>query len=170
MKALLFAGLITLAALSGAIADDGSDAEGYVNPDENNFLRLREELRQRPERAGFLCWAVYEVQKGGSPYHDMALDALKECVAVGNAPSMILLAHAYENGLGTEKSPELSTYWVRKAAEKGYAIGQYHYGVALVRGFGTKADIDAGRDWLTKAAENGNEDAVQFLKDLGPGM
>ncbi len=170
MKALFLAGLMTLAALTGAAADDGSDADGYVNPDENNFLRLQEELRLRPERAGFLCWAAYEVQKGGTPYHGLALDALKACVDAGNAPSMILLAHAYENGLGTEKSPEMSTHWVRKAAERGYAIGQYHYGVALVRGFGTKADVDAGRDWLTKAAENGNADAVQFLEDLGPGM
>ncbi len=139
--------------------------DGTLNPHEGGIAQLKESLNTRPERAGFICWVVYETQKGG--LHAEALDALHSCAESGNAPSMILLSHAYENGLGTEKSAERATYWVKQAALQGYSLGQYHYGMALLRGTGVEQDEAEARYWLQKAAEGGSETAVETLSALG---
>ena len=139
--------------------------DGTLNPHEGGIAQLRDSLKTRPERAGFICWVVYETQKGG--LHAEALDALHSCAESGNAPSMILLSHAYENGLGTEKSAERATYWVKQAALQGYSLGQYHYGMALLRGYGVAQDEAQARYWLQKAAEGGSETASETLSGLG---
>lgn len=159
-RSILAAVLLTLS--GAAFADDG----GTLNPTEGGILHLKSALKQRPERAGFLCWVVYEVQKGGHDMADTAFEALNDCAESGNAPSMIMLAHAHENGQGTEINPERSTYWVRRAAESGYSMGQYHLGVALITGFGTTVNKVEGRTWLQKAAAGGNKDAEDYLRKM----
>ena len=152
--------VIALALLTTAAqAEDGT-----LNPDEGGIAHLRETLAARPDRAGFVCWVVYETQKGGM--HDTALTALQDCAESGNAPSMILLSHAYENGLGTDPSPELAAHWAKQAAMTGYAVGQYHYGMALLRGQGVPADASAARYWLEQAAAGGDESAAEVLKTM----
>lgn len=156
----LLLSVILLLATFPALAEDGT-----LNPHEGGIAQLQESLKTRPERAGFICWVVYETQKGG--LHAEALDALHSCAESGNAPSMILLSHAYENGLGTERSPERATYWVKQAALQGYSLGQYHYGMALLRGYGVTQDEDEARGWLQRAAEGGSETAAEALAGLG---
>lgn len=142
-----------------ALAEDG-----VLNPEEGGIAQLHESLSTRPERAGFICWVVYETQKGGM--HEEALDALHDCAASGNAPSMILLSHAYENGLGTTQDPEMATHWARQAALSGYSLGQYHYGMALLRGYGVAKNAGQGRYWLEQAAEGGDENAAEVLRSM----
>ena len=107
---------------------------------------------------------VYETQKGG--LHAEAFDALQDCAESGNAPSMILLSHAYENGLGTAPDPERATHWARQAALSGYSLGQYHYGMALLRGYGVAQDAGQGRYWLGLAAAGGDENAAEVLRSM----
>ena len=162
LLAIVFAFLATTAQAEDGILNSAED--GILNPDEGGITQLRDELAARPERAGFICWVVYETQKGG--LHQEAVAALNDCAASGNAPSMILLSHAYENGLGVEKSPELATHWVKQAALQGYSLGQYHYGMALMQGHGTTQDLDQGRYWLEQAAAGGSESAAEYLSSL----
>ena len=163
MKRLLSAALVLAATCAAPVA--GADEAGILNPHEGGIAQLRESLSMRPERAGFTCWVVYETQKGG--LHKEAMEALEACAATGNAPSMILIAHAYENGLGVETSPERSTHWVKQAALTGYSLGQYHYGMALLNGYGVERDREEARLWLERAAAGGSESAEQALLDFG---
>lgn len=147
----------------------GADDFGILNPEEGGLTRLRENIALHPDRAGTLCWIAYEIQKGGGEDAPAAAEAMQICAASGNAPSMILLAHAYENGLGVEKDLQASTRWVREAALSGYSMGEYHYGMALLNGMGTKADPLAARHWLSLAAEHGIDDARTVLQALDEG-
>lgn len=139
---------------------------GTLNPDEGGIAQITEALAARPERAGFLCWIVYEAQKGGQ--HGEAIEALKQCAAAGNEPSMILLSHAYENGLGVKRNDVQATHWVKQAAVRFYPTGQYHFGMALLEGKGVQQDLAQAKFWLERAALGGDEDAKAILNTLGP--
>lgn len=145
----------------------GADDFGILNPEEGGLSRLQENIALHPDRTGMLCWIAYEIQKGGGNDAAAAAEAMQICAASGNAPSMILLAHAYENGLGVEKDMQTATHWVREAALSGYSLGEYHYGMALLNGTGTKTDPVAARHWLSLAAEHGIADAKTALQELG---
>lgn len=144
-----------------------ADDFGTLNPEEGGLTRLSENLALHPDRAGTLCWIAYEIQKGGGADAAHAAQAMQICADRGNAPSMILLAHAYENGIGVEKDPAKATQWLRRAAEGGYSLAQYHYGMALLHGTGTAADPQAAREWLARAARGGTAEAARMLRDLG---
>lgn len=146
-----------------ALADE---ANGTLNPEEGGISQIRQALAARPERAGFLCWVVYEAQKGG--LHGEAMEALKQCAQAGNEPSMILLAHAYENGLGVPRDDVQATRWLKEAAMRFYPTGQFHYGMALLQGVGVGQDEGQARFWLERAALGGDKDAVEVLESLLP--
>ncbi|MCR9087640.1 MAG: hypothetical protein NXH97_12950 [Rhodobacteraceae bacterium] len=155
------------AVLCLAMSPLASEEFGRLNPEEGGLSRLAENLAAHPERAGTLCWVAYETQKGGRDLAPEAFQAMLTCAENGNAPSMIMLSHAYENGFGTDSDPELSTYWVQQAALSGYSMGAYHYGVALLNGYGTPRDLTEAVRWLRVAADDGIEDAVTELEKLG---
>lgn len=135
--------------------------EGTLNPEEGGFSALTAKITARPDILGVTCWQIYEVQKGGM--HAEALAAMRACAAAGNAPSMILLSHAYENGLGVAKSDALATFWVKQAALTGYSTAQFHYGKALLAGKGVPKDEGQARFWLMQAAAGGDNEAQAVL-------
>jgi uncharacterized protein len=159
LSSLLLAGLISFPAVS-------DEVRGTLNPEEGGIAQIREALVARPDRTGFLCWVVYEAQKGG--LHDEAMDALNDCADAGNEPSMILLAHAYENGLGVPRDAVQATRWLKEAAMRFYPTGQYHYGMALLHGTGVTKDEGQARFWLERAAMGGDRDAAAELEKLLP--
>lgn len=148
-----------------ALAEDAP--AGQLNPEEGGLDQLAQNIALHPDHVGTLCWIAYEVQKGGSQHQDQAAAAMQQCANSGNPPSMILLAHAYENGLGVPKDARMSTHWVRQAALRGYSLGEYHYGMALLAGFGTEPDRGLARHWLSLAAEHGSADAIKALRQMG---
>lgn len=137
--------------------------DGVLNPEEGGFGHLAEALVARPDRLGITCWQIYEVQKGGM--HAEAMQAMQACARAGNEPSMILLSHAYENGLGVAQSPEMATHWVKQAALRGYATAQVHYARALRSGIGTARDEGQARFWLMQAAAAGDAGARALIAD-----
>lgn len=155
--------VICAAAAMPAVA---GGVDGTLNPEEGGISQIRQALAARPERAGFLCWVVYEAQKGG--LHGEAMEALKQCAQAGNEPSMILLAHAYENGLGVPRDDVQATRWLKEAAMRFYPTGQFHYGMALLQGVGVGQDEGQARFWLERAALGGDKDAVEVLESLLP--
>lgn len=138
--------------------------DGVLNPEEGGLAALTTALESRPEWLGVTCWQVYEVQKGG--LHAAATEAMRACAEAGNEPSMILMSHAYENGLGVAESPVLAAHWVKRAAERGYATAQLHYARALLQGAGVPQDEGQARFWLMQAAAGGDRDAKALLSDM----
>jgi TPR repeat protein len=157
MRLLLLAAALAVST-SVAQADDGA-----VSPEENALIQLRESLAARPDEAGFACWVGHKAQKNG--HHEEALKAFQICADSGHVQSMILLSHVYENGYGCDPNPELATHWVKQAALQGYSVGQYHYGMALMRGEGVPQDKAEGRFWLEQAASSGDKSAVEALQE-----
>jgi TPR repeat protein len=158
-RAVRLALAVALFDAASAMADD----VGTLNPEEGGVASLAEKIRGRPETAGFHCWIAYETQKGGGGLHSEALAAMQLCAEEGNAPSMILLAHAFENGLGAPKDPVRAVLWFKQAALAGYSVGQFHYGVALREGRGVPRDEGQARFWLMQAAAQGDLDAARLL-------
>ena len=136
---------------------------GTLNPEEGGVASLADKIRGRPDTAGFHCWIAYETQKGGGGLHSEALAAMQLCAEEGNAPSMILLAHAFENGLGAPQDPVRAVLWFKRAALAGYSVGQFHYAMALKEGRGVPRDEGQARFWLMQAAAQGDIDAKQLL-------
>lgn len=161
-------GLAAFAALAvSAVTLPAAAQDGQLNPEEGGITHLTELLSKRPDMAGFACWAVYEAQKGG--LHEDATAALHLCAEAGNAPSMILLSHAYENGQGVRRDEGQATYWVKQAALQGYSTAQYHYARALLDGRGVPADAGQAMFWLSRAAMGGDADAAHLLAELPQG-
>ena len=166
---MLIANLIGLTAslvVIHSISAMAADKNGTLNPEEGGITQITDALATHPERAGILCWVVYEAQKGG--LHFDAVKALRQCADAGNEPSMILMAHAYENGLGVERDPVQATRWVKTAAMRFYPTAQYHYGMALLEGRGTAKDVAQARFWLEQASKGGDKDAQAELRQLVP--
>lgn len=155
---------LSLIAVCLAAAPALADDTGRLNPEEGGIADLRQDLVQRPEMAGYRCWVAYEIQKGGQ--HDDAFGAMQSCAASGNAASMILIAHAYENGLGAAPNASLATYWVKRAALLGDSVGMLHYGLALRDGRGLPRDEGQARFWLERAARAGDADAADALAEM----
>lgn len=143
-----------------------SDIGGVLNPEEGGVGSLDWAISNRPDRLGVTCWMVYEVQKGGQ--HSTTMDIMRACAEAGNEPSMILMSHAYENGLGVPRDPERAALWVKRAAELGYSTAQVHYARALLTGEGVPRDEGQARFWLMQAERQGDSDAADLLATLAP--
>jgi len=75
-----------------------------------------------------------------------------------------LLGQFYHNGqAGLEINYEEAVKWYRKAAEKGYALGQTNLGVMYVNGQGVEKDYSEAIKWYRKAAEQKNAIAQNNL-------
>ena len=54
-----------------------------------------------------------------------------------------------------ELAPEAAAEWSRRAAETGDPVGEFNYGLALIRGRGVARDEAAGRAMVDRAAAQG---------------
>lgn len=142
-----------------AQANDG----GIINASDSPLYRFVEIMDRFPDRVGIICQNAYYLDKTGG--HEGAMAFLKECAKRGNAPSMVYLAHLYDQGRSEQRNPEASTYWVKRGADSGYSTAQYHYGMALLNGYGTAPDVRAAKLWLERAAEQGDADATRILAE-----
>lgn len=59
------------------------------------------------------------------------------------------------NGLGGDYDPDAAAQWDRRAAEAGDPLGQFNYGLALIRGHGVARDEARGRALVDEAADAG---------------
>lgn len=140
--------------------------DGVLNPSDFSWRYYLDQMRRFPDRIGIICVNAYELDKSGN--HAQSFAFFSECARRGNAPSMIYLAHLIEHGLGTDADPAAAAGWLRRSAETGYSVGQYHYGLALLRGEGVAVDREGARHWLQLAAAQGDPDAAAALQQLPP--
>lgn len=136
------------------------DDEGITNPEE---LTIRSYVKYYDFKDGdhMQCMIGHFAAQAG--WDEGAARIFKQCSDGGNEAAMIWLSHAYANGLGLPLDLPRSVELERQAAERGYSIGQYNYGLSLLRGLGVAADIEAGKRWVGKAAEQGDEAANTLI-------
>lgn len=68
---------------------------------------------------------------------------------------MTWMSQLDDNGLGAPEDPAAASEWDRRAAEAGDPVGQFNYGLDLMRGRGVPYDPGAGRALVDRAAEAG---------------
>ena len=156
-------------ALAQFAEEDATDT-GVLNPADFSWRSYQEQMRRFPDRLGFICMNAYWLDKTSD--HDSSLKFFIECSRRGNVPSMIYLAHLYETGWhGHPADLPQAAHWLKRGAETGYPLAQFHWGVALLLGRGVPQDTRAGKDWIAKAAAHGDsaaQEAVDADFQLGP--
>ena len=68
---------------------------------------------------------------------------------------------------GVQKDDAQAVKWYRKAAEQGFAKGQYNLGLMYSHGFGVQQDDAQATKWFRKAARQGNTEARSELRKRG---
>ena len=144
---------------------NAAEDDGFLNPVDLDLRYYFEQLERLPERLGVICWASYEMHKEGR--HHNALALLNICSDKGLVPSMLLLSNMYELGLTSDSElPEVSTLWLKRAAQTNDSRGQLYYGIALLEGKGVKSNPRIAKQWLQLSANQGDPDAINILSNF----
>ena len=96
----------------------------------------------------------------------MARQLFERCAEAGYTGAMTWMAQLDDNGLGAPENPEAAAAWDRRAAEAGDPVGQFNYGLDLMRGRGVAQDMALGRSYVDQAAAAGLQVAKR-LQDAG---
>ena len=134
-----------------AESDDPS-AYGTVNPDEMTWQSYVNRAREG-ETGMVICSMGYALTKSGD--HDSARLLFENCANDGYSQAMTWMSQLDNNGLGAEYDPDRAADWDRRAAEAGDPVGQFNYGLDLIRGHGVAQDIPRGRALVDQAASTG---------------
>ncbi len=163
---ILAVALSTMLLIAGpALAQDAReqvvDEEGITNPEEltiQHFAKYHDFKQGDP----IMCtvgWLAIKLA-----YYDEGAKIFKQCAEMGNEASMIWMAQLYDNGLGVVKDPKIAVEWERKAAELGYSIGEYNYGLSILRGRTEIQDMAVGKNWVKRAADQGDNSARTLIE------
>ncbi|PCD76891.1 tetratricopeptide repeat protein [Pseudothioclava arenosa] len=151
MRQLMF--LCLCAGLAGpAMAEEDLSQLGDLNREELSLNRMMENI-ERGETSMAICATGYFITKSGR--HEMARDLFLECADDGWTAAMTWMSQLDENGLGAPMNPKAAAEWDRRAAEAGDPVGQFNFGLDLMRGRGVMRDEEAGRALIDRAAEAG---------------
>jgi TPR repeat protein len=164
VRLALASGLLLATASHAQLSVEEVISGGVLNPTDTSWHYYLDQMKRFPDRLGFICVNGYELDKTGD--HVGGLAFLSECSRRGNAPSMVYLADMLEAGRGSDlgADPAAATQWLRRAAESGYAVAQFHLGVALLLGRGVEADGAEAEHWLRRAAAQGDADALALIR------
>jgi len=133
------------------------DADGILNPPEltiDYFARKADAAAFDPK----MCFYGYPAAKMGN--HEMAVRIFERCAKEGVLGTMPWMAWEEENGYIKPSDPAKAAEWDKKAADAGYSIGQFNYGLDLLRGHGVPRNEAMGRAYVDRAAAQGDESAA----------
>lgn len=152
---MIRAALVALA-LALPAAPQKAEAEevegGTLNPQELTLRNSLEKAR-RGETGMVVCAQGYLMTKSGD--HASAREVFEACAEAGYAAAMTWMSQMEDNGLGGPENPEAAAEWSCRAAATGDAVGEFNYGLALIRGRGVPRDEAAGRAMVDRAAGQG---------------
>jgi TPR repeat protein len=137
-----------------ALADPRTsrDADGTLNPPELSMGAVMDRVA-RGEADMMTCAQGYYVTKSGR--HAEARALFRLCAEAGWTGAMTWMGQMDQNALAGPYDPEAAAGWDRRAAEAGDPVGQFNYGLALIRGHGVPRDEAAGRRLVDAAAATG---------------
>ena len=150
MRILAILALMGPALATPAAATD--DALGTTNPEELTWQSMRDRAADG-EVSMMVCASGYPMTKSGD--HATARLIFEACAAAGYTQAMTWMSYMDQNGFGGDWDPDRAAEWDRQAAEAGDPVGQFNYGVSLMRGYGVERDEAAGRHLVDRAAEAG---------------
>lgn len=139
-----------------AFAED-ADPGGELNPEE---LTLNSSVKRAAEGKAdiVICMQGYFATKAGD--HEGANTIFETCTEHGFVAAMHWRSYMAHNGYGRPEDASEAAAWDRRAAEMGDPVGQFNYGLDLLRGHGVSRDLIRGRQWIDKAAAQGLDSAV----------
>jgi hypothetical protein len=156
---LFLSGLTVLPALA-----EPAEEFGTLNPEEMTIARILDDIA-RGRTSMMHCAAGYGITKKGD--HGPARQVFEACARDGWTGAMTWMAQLDDNGLGAAGAdPARAAGWDRLAAEAGDPVGQFNYGLDLLRGRGVAEDQAAGRALVDRAAAAGLP-AAQRLRAAG---
>jgi TPR repeat protein len=90
------------------------------------------------------------------------IDLIKHAAEQGNAEYQTAIGSSYTEGSnGFSQDYTKALYWYEKAANQGYAAGQYFLAVAYTKGQGVRPNHQRAFYWYEKAA-NQNDSGAQY--------
>lgn len=144
--------IVAAVCLGAPVSAEDLSAYGQTNPEEMSLGRVMENVA-RGETSMTNCAAGYLITKSGR--HAMARALFERCAADGWTGAMTWMSQLDENGLGGRQDSTRAADWDRRASEAGDPVGQFNYGLDLMRGRGVAQDPAAGRALIDAAAEAG---------------
>ena len=128
------------------------DEHGENNPEE---LTLNRYIRNGQEGKAdmIVCSMGYPATKSGS--HAEARAIFEACIKAGYTQAMTWMSYLHDNGYGGPEDPDAAAALDRMAAEAGDPVGQFNYGLDLMRGRGVARNDAEGRRMVDLAAEQG---------------
>lgn len=132
------------------------DPGGVLNPDE---MSLNSALQKaiNGDVGMVVCSQGYLMTKKGN--HKDARQIFENCAKKGYTGTMTWMSYMEHNGFGAKEDAQAAAAWDKKAADLGDPIGQFNYGLDLLRGHGVEKDIELGRRYIDQAARSGMSDA-----------
>lgn len=128
------------------------DALGETNPEEMTLNRFIQKGRDG-QADMVVCSMGYPATKSGN--HEAARAIFEACIKAGYTQAMTWMSYLHDNGYGGPEDPDAAAALDRMAAEAGDPVGQFNYGLDLMRGRGVARDDAAGRRMVDRAAEQG---------------
>lgn len=145
-----------------AVAPEEDPADlGVTNPEELSMNRVLDDIAEG-KTSMTNCATGYLITKSGR--HKEAREVFEKCAEDGWTGAMTWMSQLDENGLGGAQDSKAAADWDRRAAEAGDPVGQFNYGLDMLRGRGIPRDETAGRALIDEAANQGLGVAQQ-LKD-----
>jgi uncharacterized protein len=135
--------------------------DGVLNPQEQTLDYFANRHTYTHEKS-MACTYGYWAAKSG--HFKEAKSIFDKCVAVGVEGAYAWQSLMSQSGIGVPQSLEDAAEWDRKSAERGYKVGQFNYGLDLLRGHGVARDEAAGKALIDASAAQGFE-AAKTLKD-----
>lgn len=134
-----------------------------MNPDEMSLNSALQKAIQG-DVGMVVCSQGYLMTKKGS--HEEARKIFENCAKAGYTGTMTWMSYMEQNGFGAPEDATASAQWDEKAAALGDPIGEFNYGLNLLRGYGIEKNEELGRTFVDRAAERGVKAAKQ-LQDSG---
>ena len=150
--------LALIAALTALPVLAEEDPGGDLNPEEMTLNSIIDRAA-RGESSMVVCMQGYFAVKSADYAGGKTI--LDACAEEFTA-AMHWQSYMEHNGLGRPEDPAKAAEWDRRAAERGDPVGQFNYGLDLLRGHGIARDPIAGRRWIDRAASAGLEDAIRL--------
>ena len=171
MRLAIVSILTMLLAVPAIAAQDEVDTpDGTLNPES---LTLNAIVRNHDFSKGSLTYCTYGMLAAKTGRFEDSRNIFQQCSDRGSDPSSLWMSFMSEYGLGTAQSDKDAAAWAKKAADRGWKIGQYDYGLMLMQGKGVPRDVEAGKRMIGLAAEQGYvaaEALIQGGYDLGKAM
>lgn len=142
---------------------------------ERAFQLYQQAAEQGQAGAMIQLYRCYWIGIGVIPDHAQAMQWLLKAAEANNPSAQYLMGYRYENreleGSGAERqllpsNMSEAVRWYRRAADQGWADGQYHLGLCYLKGTGVEQDEERGLELIRAAADREHSQAMYELVNL----